>query len=463
MKFIFAFLFSAVFIPGDAAPPTELNVDLDCLVWTLNEAHPDLYWDTSREEFENEIAAVRARLTCPMDSRQFYLEIAPLVALARDGHTCVVPLKEEFKAFKEDGGAVFPLILEWRGENIYVAGHCGSENGIPCGARLRAVNGVPLDELVDRLLPYVHGDRVPHRKRMLLERFDLLLWTVYEWSGQFEISYSLPGSEEIVSAKVDGYIANPDQREKPGSKPPYWYESWPDEQIGMMIFEDFVKEDTIRGFVEYAAERIEAEGVTDLIIDLRGNLGGISSSINWLLMYLFDGGPTNLFGYLEIKLSSVGREELLKAATDEKSKWILQRFIDRRNSFHFSAGNPVDRPEGYPRFQGRIYTLIDTGSYSGAVDLAAIIKDHKKGILVGEETGGLATGFGFYHSFRLPYTQLEIHVSTARNIRPSNTDDGHGVIPDHLVTPTAADLETGNDTVVEFTKDLIRKTKEPTQ
>ena len=75
--------------------------------------------------------------------------------------------------------------------------------------------------------------------------------------------------------------------------------------------------------------------------------------------------------------------------------------------------------------------LISSHTFSSAADFAATIKDYNIGILIGEETGGLATCYGDVYGFDLPNTHLAAGVSHKYFIRPSGIDDDQGVLPDY--------------------------------
>ncbi len=65
---------------------------------------------------------------------------------------------------------------------------------------------------------------------------------------------------------------------------------------------------------------------------------------------------------------------------------------------------------------------------------AAIMKDYKRAIIVGEETGGLANPHGSNVSVTLPYSKFTFTVSTSRAYRPSGIFDNRGVLPDIQVS-----------------------------
>lgn len=84
------------------------------------------------------------------------------------------------------------------------------------------------------------------------------------------------------------------------------------------------------------------------------------------------------------------------------------------------------------------------------------MKDYHFATLIGEETGQPANPYGGTYRFTLPNTHLQASVSTGKTYRPSGQDPGRGVMPDFEVREDQGDLEKGIDTVMEFTRQLIR-------
>lgn len=62
---------------------------------------------------------------------------------------------------------------------------------------------------------------------------------------------------------------------------------------------------------------------------------------------------------------------------------------------------PLSEPATSPRFEGRVYVLINRRSYSNAAAVAALVQDYGLGTILGEETSDLATTFGAMETFTL--------------------------------------------------------------
>ncbi|VUT26683.1 MAG: hypothetical protein MOIL_01668 [Candidatus Methanolliviera sp. GoM_oil] len=97
--------------------PELLKEDLNFLVKSIEEIHPNPYHSISKEEFYGQKLEVEEKLNRPMTQREFYKLIAPLVDSLKDGHTYVKPPLSETEL---DKIKVFPLNVSIFGDRIFV-------------------------------------------------------------------------------------------------------------------------------------------------------------------------------------------------------------------------------------------------------------------------------------------------------------------------------------------------------
>jgi hypothetical protein len=132
------------------------------------------------------------------------------------------------------------------------------------------------------------------------------------------------------------------------------------------------------------------------------------------------------------------------------------------------------KTEGFPiirvrqpsenHFDGPVYILIDGGTISAGSMFAAIADFHKRSTFIGEETGGAAEGGSATDdgelSPTLPASHLHVDIPPEAEfniVEPNNRR--RGTLPKHTVRQTVDDLAKGRDTVLEFTRELIRSGK----
>jgi C-terminal processing protease CtpA/Prc len=113
-----------------------------------------------------------------------------------------------------------------------------------------------------------------------------------------------------------------------------------------------------------------------------------------------------------------------------------------------------------PHYDGALYILVNEFSHSATGDMSGVLMQYKRGIFIGNESGGnpYENVAGESPTLHLPNTRLRISIPVLKyriNIDQANTR--HGVIPEHKVLPSFQDIKTRNDVVLQYTMDLIKK------
>lgn len=167
------------------------------------------------------------------------------------------------------------------------------------------------------------------------------------------------------------------------------------------------------GDVDRAMARVRKAGV--LILDLRGNLGGLVQGLVRLVGHVFD-------------------------------RPVVVATIHRRNETEKITSMPVRHP-----FGGRLYVLIDSYSASSSEMFARLVQLEGRGLVLGDRSAGLVRISRFYS---LSYggntrTFYGVSVTDADVILPDGHPlEGVGVEPDALVLPGPGDLAAGRDPVL---------------
>lgn len=187
---------------------------------------------------------------------------------------------------------------------------------------------------------------------------------------------------------------------------------------------------------------IDKNNIENLIIDIRDNGGGNSSLGDLLFSYLYN-EPFTQYSKIHEKLSEQCKNTY--ASKDDKLIGTVRK----------QDIKPVRYIKGY-EFKGRIVLLTNRYSFSSATDFAALINDYGRGIIIGEETGGIASSYGDVLSFILPNTGQNFGVSYRYFVRPNGAEGTEGVLADYEVIQSVEDKANGKDTVLNFAVDYIR-------
>ncbi len=434
--------------------PKQLKKDLRFLVTQLETIHPNLYARISKVEFARHQKALEASFTEAMTRRQFYLHVQPLIASLRDGHTSLRS-SVDWKYYRERGGLGFPLAVTAKGADLYVVANYGDGSQIAPGAKLLSINHKPIPALMAELLPLENAEKPGYRQQHLANYLGLRLFTHYQLGPEFTVEFLNPEASKpqtlvlkgVNSAAADRFSATPITGQ------PYSFHLLEADKIAVIDFRRCQDPEGFEKFLTDSFGQIQAHGIIDLIIDVRQNAGGVGGMGEALTDY-FSPIPFRLFGGAKIKVSRPVKQEFGKGKYIEffgEDAWKAP------NGSLVTQDAPPQEPQPNPlRFQGHVYVLIGEGTFSNGMAFASGVKDYHLGTLIGEETGGLGSGFGEIFTFNLPATHTEVGVSTKHIFRPSWIDDGRGILPDIPVSQTVQDRAKGIDTAMAYTLSLIR-------
>lgn len=428
------------------------------------------------------IVSVRNELNHPMTSLEFWKLLAPVVAKVGDGHTFLnFPYSFRQKYLNEEG-KIFPLEVRIDGNRLFVQENYSSDSSLTTNSEILSINGLPKETILRDLRRFRGGENAGLVNRYVQRMFKPLLWAHYGFQDTFKVEYisSLDGQHYaktlsgITSEEYDSLSQAKNKSKKDRSY--CTFQSMPEEKIGILDLNSFAKSKDLKAFKEFLQSTfstVRNERLSNLIIDLRRNGGGEHTLGEALINYLAT-EPWVLMSRAEVRLSPQMKRDLIPWFL----RWMPIKPAIKAFAFLYSStgierveivsdSNSVDLLTVYTklkkfkknalRFRGKTFVLIDNGSYSMSVMFAAVMKDYGFATLIGEETGQSANHYGANYFFSLPNTHLRASVSMARSYRPSGEDTDRGVIPDFEVRQNTEYLQKGIDTVMEFTKQLIRK------
>jgi hypothetical protein len=342
-------------------------VDLDFLATTLRMHHPKLACGAPREQFDRDVFALKRRIPA-LDRAGAIVALETLIASLHDGHTQIPLTSDPAVGFHR-----FPLRLYFFADGLYVQATDEAHRSL-LGARVKAIEGHAIDDIINRVRPLIHGDNESAALDILPSR--LVLAEVLHVVGVTQATVSAawqfgrdggsvsdvvltalpPGTEpqwliaRAPSARTPEYLEHADR--------PYWSRSLDNGRVLYIQINALENnsDDPLSTFCRRVFTSAEAARATRLVLDLRLNNGGDN--------------------------------ELNRAVVHEVIR------SDRFNQ------------------KGRLFVVIGRLTFSAAVNLAADLERETNVIFVGEPTEAPGNHYGETAVARLPRSGITLLYST---------------------------------------------------
>jgi len=204
--------------------------------------------------------------------------------------------------------------------------------------------------------------------------------------------------------------------------------------IPILKISSFYKTD--KSFFQKSFQYIQRNNLQNIIIDLRGNLGGNRGSAVSLTKNLV---PTS-FSYciLQPKLST-------KKYLNGQGKFYLFLSKLKYNVGNIFKGRQTELGREFvynfkPKqnnYKGQIFVLTDGYTASAATMVTSWLKQHTQATISGQQSGGGYNGNngGSFPTITLPNSKYKITFPAYRLVLDKNSDQIAGIIPDVIIEP----------------------------
>jgi len=479
----------------------ELKKDVDYAQHKLQQLHPDLYHFISKKDLEYKFDSLRATITAPMTSYDFFFRLSPVVASIRQGHTLTIPLTRKLTSAEkkiEKTKGLTPLALyefEQFDNRLYIVKNNSDDRHIQAGTEVLLVNGVKPAEIISKYRNTFASDGynttfISRRLGRGFTRFFQYRYGMMD-SVPCTLSYNdtirsvmlrrpvKPKTPELkktkAEAKHDSQLKQAESKKRqllgydPLRKMYSKLLTFPvkDSSVAIMRVSDFMKGNYSK-FYKNSFRLLDSLHTRTLILDVRDNGGGRLREINTLYSYLADCSfhllkksevtfRTSLwhFGYYH------GQPLLMKAVQTLLLPIIAG--VDLYTYFNTVKGNDHKFYFALPEskltkvrktcFKGSVYVLINGGCFSATCLISSNLKGSKRATFVGEETGGSYNGCvaGFLPVSTLPASKLGVRYGLMSIEAPHTSEvDGRGIFPDVKISPTVEDRINGRDPELDW-------------
>ncbi|MFZ4072050.1 MAG: S41 family peptidase [Caulobacterales bacterium] len=435
--------------------------------------HPGLYRYNTRPEMNARFEALARDWSRHQSLAQAYLSLSGFLATIKCGHT--------YANFYNQSDAVhqqlftardrLPFRFVWLEERMVVTENLSGDPRLAAGAEIVSVNGVRGAALLRHLIGFVRADGSNDAKRTSLlevqgvdeyETFDLFYSLLHpEAARGFSLRVRPAGgrqAERVEVGPVERTQVRGGTRESAmNMDAPAWRLAYHGARVARLIMPGWALYNSDwdwRGFLDASFEELQARGITRLIVDLRGNEGGLDCGHEIIARLIDRDLPLAAYERrVRYQRTPDHLNQYLDTWDDSFRNWgddairIDDRYFRLRSSAQSVA--PVIAPKG-PRFRGDLVVLIDSSNSSATFQFANLIKANGLGRLIGSPTGGNLRGIngGAFFFLRLAESGLECDLPLIATFPPTPMPDA-GIEPDMRVTRTANDIATGRDAVLE--------------
>lgn len=450
-------------MPKDVLTQSQMQEDFTIMINAVKEVHGGLHRFTAKEKLEQNWTSYYNQIQGPASKLEFIALLSEALTEVRDGHMRLE--YDEETDTKRANASRFPLdVTIENGEKLMVLyNETPGNTTIKPGMEILSINGHSASAVIHTVMKTLSGDGYIETGKLSRtgRGFDSYYWLFVDQAETFEITAKTQ-TGETVNATLEGVKGSDrsDNRNQnlvnreilkhsplPGRQSDIVTLNFSHNndiahlQVRWFLGEDFISE------IDFAMEEIRSKNTEMVILDLRGNGGGVEA-YGAHLISCFTDKPFRYFDRIEVV-----------SIDPSFTTWKPDTYEDLRNGTvpnsdggylvtnklydELSIQEPADQP-----FTGQLFVLIDGGTFSTAADVSAILHNMDRGTFIGEETSGAYSGntSGLNAQVELPNSEvsLKVHMYGFWNA-VEVPEKGRGTLPHYSVENKVIDLIKGSD------------------
>lgn len=440
----------------------ELLQDLHYLTNQLKKTHPGLYWYNDQDSFVRACSIIENGIQSTLTELEFLRLIGQLNSTINCAHTDIRPSKT-YQKYLLDTAKFIPFNVQLTSNGYTITENFSEDDNLSLGVKVLTINQIPVDQIVDQLLPYIPADGYNlSRKYHALQKGFYWYYHLYidSEAKHFNISYLTPSGvqkETIVKGITKKELNKKRMQIVQDEKLPISFQFVDSLATGILKISSF-RNDLIQNakinYTQFIADvftRLDDENGKNLIIDLRGNEGGYSEFAAELYAYLSDTTFTycqNQYVTSDTLFPEISYD--IPAPFEGFPNGIVMESGRYKWTKHSVLG---PRPSSQPHFNGNVYFIIDGGCSSTTSEFASLAKANNVGFFVGEEVGGCTLGNsgGVLGWIELPNTKIRARIAMVKyEITSFGSSTKRGVLPDYPISYSVEDKLANKDLEMDF-------------
>ncbi|WP_224248708.1 S41 family peptidase [Hyalangium gracile] len=466
--------------PASAVPPRlsaqDLQADFALLKRAYEKLHPGLHRYNDKAAMDAHFAALRTELERDLSLQEAYLAFSRFLAKIRCGHSYL----NFFNQPKAVATALFqqqnrvPFYFRWIDRRMIVTRNFSKDARLVPGTEVLSIDGTPAATILERLLTVARADGSNDAKRVShlevgghsnYEAFDIYFPMFFPKNGpRMELRVKTPGGKSLTSTveplTYEQRLAPIQAQEETrrGGDGPLWEFKFLDSRTGylrMPTWALYKSQWDWQGFLDTVFRQLAQRKAAHLVIDLRGNEGGMS--VGDVILGKLTASDLRLQPLeRRVRYRKVPEDLAPHLDTwDPSFKDWGDDAVDPVNGFYRlkryddPEGGNVIKASAQP-FKGLTYVLVDASNSSATFEFALALRQNKLATLVGQPTGGNQRGIngGAFFFLRLPRSKLEVDLPLI-GFFPLEERPDAGLVPDIEITPRVQDIARGTDTELQ--------------
>lgn len=455
--------------PSKTYSQNQLMADFDLFKRVLTEAHPSLYRYKSKAAIDSAFEKAAGKINKPMTGDEFWHVLEPVVVSIHSGHTDLFPSSAEVWWYNKHPANFLPGVFFVADDSLFMISRKKGDS-VKKIRPVLSIDSIPADKLIDTLREYISGEGLSTQ----FVNFKLqgnIFSRIYGQVYGYKPTYAVVITDSINRPKTITMKARTAPYGKGADKSKEALENKKDQlsevvsvryppdapATAVLKIKNFTYVNYYLSFHQQFFKLMYKDKVKNLVIDLRGNTGGFPAIGLDLMRYLVNGRCTQIKSRQEPYNKISFNNNILKGAGYDAN---VDTTGEHENyKYHLKYFSDVYCYTDY-FFDKNVYLLVDKGTFSAASIFAASLKNQRKIIVLGEETGGSETGSDSAFSIiKLPNTGLLLDFPRYWvNIATDHPKSTHGLIPD-VVVKSSPVTSNGEDAVMVKVKALILSEK----
>ena len=456
--------------PSLAQSGADWSEDIRLLRRAYETLHPGLYRYATPAETAARLGVLEHAFASGPSLERAYLQLSEFLATVKCGHTYgnFYNQSDAVAAALFDRATRLPFHFRWIGDRMVATSDMPDGGPVKRGTEILKIENVSAKKILRALLPLARADGGNDFKRRALlsatgadsyETFDIFQGLLFPpKNGAFTLKVRTRPEDDARAVDVPAIGLSARRAMSPVASAdkdaPAWTFEWKRGRTALLTMPGWALYNSSwnwKGFLDGVFAEIADRKATGLIVDLRGNEGGLDCGHEIIARLI--GMDLVIDGYeRRVRYRKVPDDlnRYLDTWDDSFRDWgdavvpLDDRFFVQKK-FDDDARGEVITPKG-PRFTGKVAVLTDSQNSSATFQFSRIVQQNRLATLIGEPTGGNKRGIngGAFFFMRLPNSGLEVDLPLIGYF-PKTPQPDEGLTPDVFAPPSIDDIREGRD------------------